>query len=92
MIGVLLGEYACTVILGKAKPKTRTSPQAHQHNSMNQHPDWMYDLYQNSLKRESPLVDQEFLKKPIAERELCQQNFRFNENPYLWWLEDRGLI
>ena len=56
-------------------------------------PDWMYDLYSESLRRASlKQADQAHTTKPVEERDWCPLRLQFKDDPYLWWLEDRGLL
>jgi len=55
------------------------------------HPDWMYELYRESFTRIKESNPEWTAKKP-EEKSICPQCFKFKDDPYLFWLESKGLI
>lgn len=55
------------------------------------HPDWMYELYSSTLQPRNIAMEGWF-EKPVQERERTPLMFSWKNEPYLYWLEQRGLI
>lgn len=51
----------------------------------------MHELYNTTLPKRNEKVEL-WLKKPVFEREICNQNFRYRDSPYDYFLEQKGLI